>query len=99
MVRVLFLGGLGRSGTTLLERLLGELPGVVPLGEVVHLWERDIAGDERCACGDHFSECGFWQAVGEKAFGGWRHVDVWRVLPCVTPSSARGTSRGWPASG
>ncbi|MGI5245539.1 sulfotransferase [Dactylosporangium sp. CA-139066] len=80
MVRVLFLGGLGRSGTTLLERLLGELPGVRPLGEVVHLWERDIAGDERCACGTHFSECDFWQAVGEKAFGGWQHVDVWRVL-------------------
>ena len=28
MARVLFLGGLGRSGTTLVERLLGELPGV-----------------------------------------------------------------------
>lgn len=80
MVRVLFLGGLGRSGTTLLERLLGELPGVCPLGEVVHLWERDVAGDERCACGAHFSACDFWQAVGEKAFGGWQHVDVWRVL-------------------
>ncbi|GGM17257.1 sulfotransferase [Dactylosporangium sucinum] len=80
MVRVLFLGGLGRSGTTLLERLLGELPGVCPLGEVVHLWERDIAGDERCGCGSHFSDCEFWRAVGEKAFGGWHHVDVWRVL-------------------
>ncbi|WP_238012570.1 sulfotransferase [Dactylosporangium sp. AC04546] len=80
MVRVLFLGGLGRSGTTLLERLLGELPGVCPLGEVVHLWERDIAGDERCGCGKHFSDCEFWRAVGEKAFGGWHHVDVWRVL-------------------
>jgi hypothetical protein len=80
LVRVLFLGGLGRSGTTLLERLLGELPGVCPLGEVVHLWERDIAGDERCGCGKHFSDCDFWQAVGEKAFGGWHHVDVWRVL-------------------
>jgi hypothetical protein len=80
LVRVLFLGGLGRSGTTLLERLLGELPGVCPLGEVVHLWERDIADDERCACGRHFSDCDFWRAVGEKAFGGWHHVDVWRVL-------------------
>ena len=80
MVRVLFLGGLGRSGTTLLERLLGEVPGVCPLGEVVHLWERDVAGDERCACGRRFSGCAFWRAVGERAFGGWQHVDVWRVL-------------------
>jgi len=79
VVRVLFLGGLGRSGTTLLERLLGELPGVCPLGEVVHLWERDVAGDERCACGKHFSDCEFWQAVGQSAFGGWHNVDVWRI--------------------
>jgi hypothetical protein len=80
LVRVLFLGGLGRSGTTLLERLLGELPGVCPLGEVVHLWERDVAGDERCGCGEHFSDCGFWHDVGLRAFGGWQHVDVWRIL-------------------
>jgi hypothetical protein len=80
LIRVLFLGGLGRSGTTLLERLLGELPGVCPLGEVVHLWQRDVADDERCACGKHFSDCAFWGAVGERAFGGWQNVDVWRIL-------------------
>ena len=80
MVRVLFLGGLGRSGTTLLERLLGQLPGVTPLGEVVHLWQRDLRDDERCGCGDRFSACGFWQKVGVEAFGGWDAVDPQRVL-------------------
>ncbi|MEN3306633.1 MAG: hypothetical protein V7603_2835 [Micromonosporaceae bacterium] len=80
MVRVVFVGGLGRSGTTLLERILGELPDVCPLGEVVHLWRRDLCDDERCACGTPFSRCDFWQAVGEHAFGGWQHVDVARVL-------------------
>jgi hypothetical protein len=77
---VLFLGGLGRSGTTLLERLLGQLPGVSPLGEVVHLWQRDLKDDERCGCGDRFSACGFWQKVGVEAFGGWDGVDAQRVL-------------------
>ncbi len=79
MVRVLFLGGLGRSGTTLLERLLGQLAGVSPLGEVVHLWQRDLIDDERCGCGDRFSACGFWQKVGIEAFGGWDAVDARRV--------------------
>ena len=79
MVRVLFLGGLGRSGTTLLERLLGQLAGVSPLGEVVHLWQRDLIDDERCGCGDRFSACGFWQKVGIEAFGGWDAVDPQRV--------------------
>ncbi len=72
MSRVLFLGGLGRSGTTLLERILGELPGVTPLGEVVHLWQRGIRADEKCGCGVRFAACPFWQRVGEHAFGGYR---------------------------
>jgi Sulfotransferase family len=80
VVRVVFVGGLGRSGTTLLERILGELPGCCPLGEVVHLWRRDLCDDERCACGSRFSRCDFWQSVGDEAFGGWRNVDVARVL-------------------
>jgi hypothetical protein len=79
VARVLYLGGLGRSGTTLVERLLGELPGVCALGEVVHLWQRDIRDDERCGCGSRFSGCTFWQQVGELAFGGWGNVDVDRV--------------------
>ena len=75
-VRVLYLGGLGRSGTTLLERLLGELPGVCPAGEVVHLWERGVVKGERCGCGEPFHACTFWRAVGKEAFGGWDRVDT-----------------------
>lgn len=76
MARVIFLAGLGRSGTTLLERALAELPGVQALGEVNHLWRRSLVEDEPCGCGQAFSRCQFWQAVGERAFGGWDAVDI-----------------------
>lgn len=79
MVRVVFLGGLGRSGTTLLERTLGELPGACTLGEVVHLWQRGIVDDDRCGCGIRFSQCPFWERVGSHAFGGWHTVDLPRL--------------------
>lgn len=69
--RVLYLGGLGRSGTTVLERVLGELPGVCSVGELVHLWRRGVLDDERCGCGQAFSACPFWTEVGQAAFGGW----------------------------
>ena len=72
---VLYIGGSGRSGSTLLERLLGELDDVVTLGEVGHLWERGLRNDELCACGQPFSQCPFWHEVGERAFGGWSNVD------------------------
>lgn len=77
---VVYVGGSGRSGSTLLERLLGELDEVVTLGEVGHLWERGIIKDESCACGEPFSQCPFWTAVGDRAFGGWSQVDADHVL-------------------
>jgi Sulfotransferase family len=68
---VVFLGGAGRSGSTLLERMLGQLPGVVAVGEVVHLLQRGLLDDDDCGCGCPFSECPFWTKVGDRAFSGW----------------------------
>lgn len=77
--RIVYLGGLGRSGSTLLERLLGELPGVCSAGEIVHLWQRGIAEGERCGCGEPFGRCPFWSGVGRAGFGGWDMLDPARV--------------------
>ncbi|MFV0258012.1 MAG: sulfotransferase [Acidimicrobiales bacterium] len=74
--RVLFIGGLGRSGSTLIEMLLNEIPWMVSAGETVHLWERGLRNDERCGCGEAFSDCSLWTAIGDAAFGGWDQVDV-----------------------
>lgn len=80
MTRVLYIGGVGRSGTTVLERALGELPGFRVLGETVHMWQRALVEDELCGCGRAFSDCPFWTAVGQRAFGGWDQVDTDDVL-------------------
>lgn len=77
---VLFIGGLGRSGTTLIEKLLNELPQTQAVGETVHLWERGVRDQERCGCGEPFISCPHWSAVGEKAFGSWANVDLDRVI-------------------
>ena len=78
-IRVVYLGGMGRSGSTLAERLIGELPGVCVAGEVVHLWRRGVADNERCGCGTAFGRCEFWTAVADAAFGGWSKVDPRRI--------------------
>lgn len=76
---VLYIAGSGRSGSTMLECLLGSHPDVATLGEVHHLWERGIVKDELCGCGQKFSQCSFWSEVGARAFGGWGEVDLDRV--------------------
>lgn len=73
---VLVLGGLGRSGSTLLERCLGQVPAVTALGEVLHLWERGLRDDQRCGCGQYFSRCGFWSEIGRRASGEWAEIDA-----------------------
>lgn len=68
---VVYIAGSGRSGSTLLERTLGAMPGYVNVGELLDLFRRVAGADERCGCGELFSSCAFWTAVGERAFGGW----------------------------
>ena len=68
---VVYIAGSGRSGSTLLERALGEIPGFVNVGELIDLYRRTAAHGERCGCGQAFAECPFWSRVGDRAFGGW----------------------------
>jgi sulfotransferase family protein len=79
-MRVLSIAGQGRSGSTLLERVLAELPGVCALGEAAHVWQDRLHEAERCGCGAWFAHCEFWRAVGQRAFGGWHNVDRRRVV-------------------
>jgi hypothetical protein len=77
---VLFIGGMPRSGSTLLDLLVGQLPGHCDVGELFYMWQGGVKRDQRCACGESFSDCPFWTAVGERAFGGWDRVDIDEVL-------------------
>ncbi len=79
-VTVLCLGGQARSGSTLLDRALGQVPGICSAGEVRYLWDRGIRDNQRCGCGEAFLACPFWSQVGQAAFGGWNAVDLDEVL-------------------
>jgi hypothetical protein len=76
---VIYIGGMTRSGSTLLDRLLGELPGVCSIGELMNIWQRGIAEGNGCGCGEPFHACPFWKDVLTLAFGGPDKVDVERV--------------------
>jgi hypothetical protein len=79
-VTVLYIGGRGRSGSTILARTLGQIPGLVNVGELSQVWYRGLWKNERCGCGQPFYSCEFWRAVGDEAFGGWDNVDVDKMV-------------------
>jgi Glycosyl transferase family 2/Sulfotransferase family len=68
---VIYIAGSGRSGSTLLERVLGGMPGAVNVGELIDLFRRTAPRGERCGCGLAFADCPFWTGVGKRAFDGW----------------------------
>jgi hypothetical protein len=67
--RVLYIAGSGRSGSTLLERMLGNVPGFLPAGELKNIWARGFGDNQLCSCGTPFLECDFWRSVVRDAFG------------------------------
>lgn len=77
--RVCFIGATGRSGSTLVSRVLGSLPGAVSVGELCWVWTYGVLRNRPCGCGEPFLECPFWTGVGKRAFGGWEQVDADRA--------------------
>lgn len=77
---ILYVGSWGRSGSTLLELILGQIPRFVSVGELRYLWERGLGERQLCGCGASVPECPFWCAVLEEAFGGADRVDTKTML-------------------
>jgi hypothetical protein len=68
-IPVVFITGAGRSGTTLLERVISTHDGFWSVGELHHIWERSFRENQLCGCGVPFHECPFWGEVSLAAFG------------------------------
>jgi Sulfotransferase family/Sulfotransferase domain len=60
---VLYIAGTGRSGSTLLANILGEVEGIFAAGEVRYLWQRGLKENRLCGCGLAVRECPVWSVV------------------------------------
>ncbi len=67
-LKVIYIAGPGRSGSTLLGTLLGQPEGFVDVGEVWQYWRKRHRPGARanCACGESLLTCPFWAAVEAK---------------------------------
>ena len=73
-IRVVYIAGFGRSGSTLLNLLLARARGLTAHSELANTW-RSALRDTVCACGEPFDRCAFWLEVFERAYGGWDRVE------------------------
>lgn len=106
-LRVVYVIGKGRSGSTLLDDVLGSLPGVTSLGEVRRLWDRHDEPGYTCTCGLGVRDCPVWgpaiRAAAGKGAGSVDHlareqaaVHAWWRLPATISGhvSPRGAAFG-----
>jgi Sulfotransferase family len=68
-VKVLSMVGEGRSGTTVLAAILGEVAGFFDAGELHWVWGRSLVQQRPCGCGRPPSQCPIWSRVVQATFG------------------------------
>lgn len=61
--KILFISGVGRSGSTMFGDILGTAEGFCHIGELQRLWLRGLEERGMCGCGLLVSECQFWKKV------------------------------------
>lgn len=67
-IKVLYIAGTGRSGSTLLANVLGSTDGLFAAGEIRYLWERGLVRGGPCGCGQPVPDCSLWDAVLKIAY-------------------------------
>jgi len=70
-IRILFITGNSRSGSTILGAALNQIDGVFCAGEMQRIWDRNWLTDEYCSCGSPILSCPFWSAVFSQVIGSY----------------------------
>jgi hypothetical protein len=79
-VKVLCITGSGRSGSTILDMILGHVDGFFSCGELRNLWDNGLKDGRLCGCGVALPECPVWKRVVEGAFGSLSEGDLARTI-------------------
>lgn len=81
MTKLIYIGGYGHSGSTLLEYLLASSPGVVACGEVSSVL-RQRGRKAKCTCGQLAKDCPVWGPLQAEpsALEGWSHEGLTLAL-------------------
>ena len=75
-VKVLYIAGNGRSGSTILDVILGQPKGFFPVGELRRIWDRGLIENRPCGCSVPFRECPTWTEIFQEAYGGMDAIDA-----------------------
>ena len=79
-IKVLYIAGSGRSGSTILNAILGQVDGFFAGSEIRGVWDCGVLENRNCGCGERFWHCDVWRPVFQTAFGGMEGVDASQMV-------------------
>jgi len=82
-IKVLYIAGMGRSGTTILGNILGQLNGFFYVGEFRAMWRRALIEKRFCGCGVPFIECEMWRRILDESLGGIDQIDIHHMFHLI----------------
>ncbi len=68
-VRILYIAGETRSGSTILGNILDQIDGFFFAGELLNIWRYFLIENRQCTCGKDPAQCEIWQPIIRRAFG------------------------------
>jgi hypothetical protein len=80
LTRLVYIGGFGQSGSTLLESLLTANPQVVACGEIANGFEGRTGRELKCSCGELAKDCPVWGAFARGSNASLNHDALVRTL-------------------
>lgn len=61
--KILYVGSMGRSGSTIVSNMIGQIDGYMAVGELHNIFDRGMQQNWLCGCGSPFADCTVWKAV------------------------------------
>jgi O-antigen/teichoic acid export membrane protein len=67
-IKILYIAGEGRSGSTIIGNVLGEMDHAFSAGEIGYLWSLNQEHARYCSCKEELKDCPVWQKISLSAF-------------------------------
>jgi len=96
---ILYVGGWGRSGSTLIGNILNEIKEFIHVGELRHIWENGFIHDRSCGCGRTFHECKLWSQVARRVHASESIPDPERMAQLRDTVGAKNSDVIWRVLG
>jgi hypothetical protein len=65
-MKIVYIMGDGRSGSTLLDSILNNSDYSISIGEFSRFWTRYLEGKSKCGCGENIKFCCLWAQIIEE---------------------------------